>query len=111
MGAYDNSIYQPIFSIVARNANSGQEEQFVEVIRRVLQEQATGGLNKKALLAGINSSEFKYRESDFGSYPKGLIYGLQILESWLYDDTLPFMHLESLKTFRFLREQVETDYF
>lgn len=111
MGSYDNSIYQPVFSIVAKNADSADEERFAEVIRGVLKEQASGGLNKKALLAGINSAEFKYRESDFGSYPKGLIYGLQILESWLYDDTLPFLHLESLETFQFLRRQVETDYF
>ncbi len=111
MGSYDNGIYQPMFSIIAKNANKADEERFVKTIRTVLKEQAKGGLNKKALLAGINSSEFKYRESDFGSYPKGLIYGLQMLDSWLYDDTLPFMHLESLEIFQFLREQVDTDYF
>ena len=111
MGSYDNGTYQPIFSIVAKNANRSHEGQFVEIIQKVLKEQAEGALNKKALLAGINSFEFKYRESDFGSYPKGLMYGLQILDSWLYDDALPFMHLESLATFKFLREQVETDYF
>lgn len=111
MGSYDNGTYQPIFSIVAKNANREDEAHFVEIIQKVLKEQVAGGLNKKALLAGINSAEFKYRESDFGSYPKGLIYGLQMLDSWLYDDALPFMHLESLETFRFLREQVKTDYF
>ncbi len=111
MGSYDNSIYQPIFSIVAKNTDSSDEGRFIDIIQAVLKEQAAGNLNKKALLAGINSAEFKYRESDFGSYPKGLIYGLQILESWLYDDTLPFMHLESLETFQFLRKQVDTEYF
>lgn len=111
MGSYDNSTLQPIFSIVAKNANLSDEERFVEIIERVLKEQASGKLNKKALLAGINSSEFKYRESDFGSYPKGLIYGLQMLDSWLYDDTLAFLHLESLEIYKFLREQVQGDYF
>ena len=111
MGSYDNGTYQPVFSIIAKNANRADEERFVQTIQSVLKEQAEGGLNKKALAAAINNAEFKYRESDFGSYPKGLIYGLQILDSWLYDDTLPFMHMESLETFQFLREQVETDYF
>ncbi len=111
MGSYDNGIYQPVFSIVAKNADGADEERFIEQIRNVLEAQANGGLNKKALLAGINSAEFKYRESDFGSYPKGLIYGLQMLESWLYDDTQPFLHLETLEVFRFLRKQVQTDYF
>lgn len=111
MGSYDNGIFQPIFSIVAKNANRSQEGAFEETIRNVLQEQAEKGLNKKALMAGLNSLEFLYREADFGSYPKGLVYGLKILESWLYDDMLPFMHLESLETFQFLRKQAETDYF
>lgn len=111
MGSYDNGTYQPVFSIIAKNAEAAQEEQFAEIIRSVLKEQADGALNKKALSAGINSAEFKYRESDFGTYPKGLIYGLQMLESWLYDDAQPFLHIEALDTFRFLREQVETDYF
>ncbi len=111
MGSYDNGTYQPIFSIVAKNANRIEEDRFAETIRRVLQEQADGALDKKALLAGINSSEFKYREADFGSYPKGLIYGLQMLDSWLYDDTQPFLHLESLEVYRFLREMTNEDYF
>lgn len=111
MGSYDNGTYQPIFSIIAKNANRQDEEKFAEIIRRVLKEQAEGGINKKSLLAAINSSEFKYRESDFGSYPKGLMYGLSMLDSWLYDDALPFMHLESLETYRFLRDQAEGDYF
>lgn len=111
MGSYDNGTYQPIFSIIAKNADSKDEGRFAEIIRTVLKEQAEGGLNKKALLAGINSAEFKYREADFGAYPKGLIYGLQMLESWLYEDLQPFLHIEALDTFRFLREQVQTDYF
>lgn len=111
MGSYDNGTYQPIFSIVAKNADQKDEEKFAEIIRSVLKEQAEGGLNRKSLLAGINSAEFRYRESDFGSYPKGLMYGLSMLDSWLYEDTLPFMHLETLETYQFLREQAESGYF
>ena len=61
--------------------------------------------------AGISASEFRYREADFGQFPKGLLYGIQCLDSWLYDDMQPFMHVEALDTYRFLREQVETGYF
>lgn len=113
MSSYDNSIYQPIFSIVAKNADESDEERFLQVIRETLAEQAAAGINKKALLAGINSAEFKYREADFGAYPKGLIYGLQCMDSWLYDENTPFLHLEAGGTFAFLREQLEkeTGYF
>ncbi|MCI7130816.1 MAG: insulinase family protein [Lachnospiraceae bacterium] len=109
ISSYDNSTFQPIFSVVAKNANTEDKDRFVQVIRETLQQQVADGISKKALLAGINSAEFKYREADFGSYPKGLIYGLQCMDSWLYDENEPFMHLEAGETFAFLREQAEGD--
>ena len=109
ISSYDNSTYQPIFSIVAKNANISDKERFLQVIRETLQKQVEDGISKKALLAGINSAEFKYREADFGSYPKGLIYGLQCMDSWLYDENEPFLHLEAGETFAFLREQAESE--
>ena len=50
--------------------------------------------------------EFSYREADFGSYPKGLVYGLQMLDSWLYDENKPFIHIEADETFALLKEKV-----
>lgn len=113
ISSYDNSTYQPIFSVVAKNANESDKERFLQVIRETLTRMTADGINKKALLAGINSAEFKYREADFGGFPKGLIYGLQCMDSWLYDENQPFLHLEAGETFAFLREQLEqnTGYF
>ncbi len=113
MSSYDNSTYQPIFSIVAKNANGKDSDRFATTIRETLSRLVADGINPKALLAGINSAEFKYREADFGAYPKGLIYGLQCMDSWLYDETEPFMHIESGETFAYLRAQAEqeTGYF
>ena len=96
MGSYDNGVYQPIFSVISKNANAEQKEAFVEKIEEVLKEIVENGMDKKALEAGINYHEFRYREADFGSYPKGLMYGLQMLDSWLYDDEKPFIHIEAL---------------
>lgn len=39
------------------------------------------------------------------------MYGLQILDSWLYDDEKPFINIEALDTFAFLRSQMDTGYF
>ena len=97
--------------MIAKNTNPQEKEHFLAVIRETLEGLVKNGLNKKSLLAGINSSEFRYREADFGHFPKGLLYGIQCLDSWLYDDMRPFLHLEALDTYRFLKEQVETDYF
>lgn len=111
LGGFDGSIYQPVFTVTAKGANAADKENFVRIIENTLREQAECGINPKALLAGINSSEFKFREADFGSYPKGLIYGLQCLESWLYDDNAPYLYLEALDMFRFLKEQAGKGYF
>ncbi len=111
MGSYDNGIYQPIFSVIAKNANESQKEEFIQIIQGVFKDVVENGLNKKTLLAGLNSMEFKFREADFGHYPKGLMYGLQCLDSWIYDENEPFMHIEAIETFAFLKEQVTTGYF
>ena len=111
MGSYDNGIYQPIFSIIAKNANEEQKEEFLAIIRSVLEDCVKNGISKKSLLAGINSMEFKFREADFGAYPKGLMYGLQCLDSWIYDEKEPFMHIEAIETYAFLKEQTKGRYF
>ena len=108
---YENGIYQPYFSIVAKNANAVQKDEFVATIEDELARIVKEGLDKKALLAGLNYYEFKYREADFGSYPKGLMYGLQMFDSWLYDDNMPFDMIEANAVFKFLREKIETDYY
>lgn len=110
-GSYDAGILQPVFSFVAKNANASQADEFENIIENTLKEVVKTGINKKALLAGINSSEFKFREADFGQFPKGLLFGLNCLDSWLFDDMKPFIHLECLGTFAKLRKAVDTDYF
>ncbi len=111
MGSYDNGIYQPIFSVISKNANEEQKQEFTELIERVLSDIVKNGIDRKALEAGLNYHEFRYREADFGNYPKGLMYGLQMMDSWLYDEEKPFIHVEALETFEFLKSQVGTGYF
>lgn len=111
MGSYDNGTLQPIFSVVAKNSNTAVKDKFVKIIIDTLSDIVEKGLDEKAIKAGINYNEFRYREADFGNYPKGLMYGLQMLDSWLYDDKKPFIHIEALKTFEFLKSQIGTGYY
>ena len=111
MGSYDNGIYQPIFSVIAKNANEEKKEEFIQVIEDVLRASVKNGIDTKAIEAGINYYEFRYREADFGNYPKGLMYGLQMMDSWLYDEEKPFIHIEALDTFEFLKKQIGTGYY
>ena len=68
-------------------------------------------MEKKALRAALNHDEFKYREADYGSYPKGLMYGLQMFETWLYDDKKPFDYLELGETYKTLKKEVDSSFY
>ena len=106
-GSFEDGIKQTYFSIVAKGANLSQKEEFVKVIRDTLTKIMEEGIDKKAVTAGINYYEFRFREADFSSYPKGLMYGLDILSSWLYDDTKPFCEVQLLEGFEFLKKALE----
>jgi hypothetical protein len=110
-GSFDNGVKQPVFTIMAKNANDSDREKFVSIIEDTLKKLVKEGIDRDSLLAGINSSEFRFREADFGQFPKGLLYGLTCLDSWLFDDRKPFIHLECLDTFAFLKEKVGTGYY
>ena len=88
-----------------------KKEKFVRIIREELEKLVKEGINKDSLNAGLNALEFRYREADFGSYPKGLMYGLQMFDSWLYDSEKPFIHISANDTFKRLREKMEDGYF
>ena len=108
---YENGIRQQFFSIVAKDTEVSRKEEFLATIKEVLSDIVKNGFSEKALRAAISRMEFSYREADFGSYPKGLVYGLQMLDSWLYDDSKPFLHIEADETFAQLKEKVGTGYF
>lgn len=110
MGGYDSGILQPYFSVIAKDARADQKGEFLAVVKGTLRKLANEGLNRKSLLAAMNYYEFKYREADYGNYPKGLMYGLQCMDSWLYDGD-PMMHLAYGNTFAFLKEAVKDGYF
>lgn len=109
--SYDNGIEQPIFSIVAQEARNDQEQDFVRIIEETLQQIVRDGIPKRSLNAAFNYYEFKYKEANFGRFPKGLMYGLQMYDSWLYDDEKPFIHIKTNEIFEILRKRIDTDYF
>ena len=77
----------------------------------IQQAQAEGGIDKKSLMAGINYLEFQFREADYATYPKGLMYSIDVFDSWLYDENAPFVSLKQLAAYEELRRDVETGYF
>ncbi|MEG0970139.1 MAG: insulinase family protein [Acidaminococcaceae bacterium] len=109
-GSYAGSYRQPIFSIKAAGSEPEQRDKFLSIIYKTLQELTVQGLDKELLEANLNFMEFKLREADFGAYPKGLIYGISCMESWLYDGD-PFAGLRYEEILKTLREGINSRYY
>ena len=108
---YDGGIQQPIFSISVKNVGRNKEEAFVKKLEEILADLSADGISKKALYSAINSFEFRFRESNYGSNSKGLIYGLNFLNTWLYDDRRALDLADSLTPLASLKEKIESGYF
>lgn len=109
-GFFDNSILQPVFSVVVKNSNEDKKEEFKKVIFDTFNELVERGIDKKLVEACINIKEFRLREGDTRNYPKGLIYYTKAMDSWLYDGN-PFSHLEYENTFNKMKTALTTNYF
>jgi len=109
-GSFDNSILQPVFSIVVKNSNESEKEKFKEVVFTTLKSLVKEGIDKKLIEACINITEFKLREADLGGFPKGLFYYITSMDSWLYDKD-PTLHLEYEKYLSKIKSALTTDYF
>lgn len=110
-GYFEPAMRQPMFCIITKNANLSDDAKFKQIIKDTLTDLASKGIDKKTLEAGVNSMEFRYREADFGSAPKGLYYIIQSMNSWLYDEKDPFMHIDVLDVYKSLREKIESNYY
>ena len=111
MSMYESGLIQPAFSIEAKDAKAGKVKEFGKIINDNLARIVKEGIDKKSLLAAINFYEFKTREADFGGAPKGLVYAINSLETWLYDENNPFNRLLTDNVFSQLRDDASSDYF
>ena len=111
IGGYEDEILQPSITIIAKNSEPEKKDQFVSIIRDTLAKVVAEGVDEKSLRAAINYYEFKYREADYGQFPKGLLYGLRAMSSWLHDDNKPFLHLKDTTGYAFLKEKIGTGYY
>lgn len=109
--SYDDGIKQPTFSIIAKGADAGDEESFINIIDDTLRKLADGGINKKSLTAAVNSFEFKHKEANFGRFPKGLMLGLNAFGTWLYDDAHALDLFSMNAVYDELKNDIETGYF
>ena len=109
-GQYTGSLRQPVFAVKVSGSEEDKRDEFISIVYRTLQKLTIEGLDKELLEACLNMLEFKLREADFGAYPKGLIYGIGVMDTWLYDGD-PLDGLRYNKLLAELREGIKTNYY
>lgn len=82
--ALEDDLRQPTFTIALTGSEADHVDKFYDLLTAELQKLVDNGIDKTLLQASINLMEFRLREADFGFAPKGLIYGLRLLKTWLY---------------------------
>ena len=110
MGTFVRSVLQPTFGIVVTGTNEGEKDKFIRVVDTELKRLVSEGIDKKLIEACINIFEFTLREANYGSRPKGLVYNIKCMDSWLYDES-PLIHLEYTTILEKIKSGLTTNYF
>lgn len=109
-GSFDTSILQSTFSIIVKNGDRDKKELFQKVVYDTLKQLVKEGIDKKLIEAAVNSKEFSLREADSRGYPKGIIYAIKSLSTWLYDKH-PLANLEYESILEKIKESFNSPYF
>mmetsp|Transcript_12 Transcript_12/g.24 ORF Transcript_12/g.24 Transcript_12/m.24 type:complete len:958 (+) Transcript_12:698-3571(+) len=82
-GLYDGLI-QPTFSVGLKDLKEEDVPRVEELVTKILQEIAETGFEEDAVKAAINTIEFRNREMNTGSFPKGLALLFAAVDNWNY---------------------------
>lgn len=109
-GIFEASMLQPMFSVIVKNSNQDKKKEFKELVEKTLEGIVNKGIDRKLIESSINIKEFQLREADYKGYPKGLIYGMKCMDSWLYGGE-PWTHLSYEEVLNKIKSQVDNNYF
>ncbi len=109
-GSFDGGILQPVFSIIAKNTDASKKEKFKKVVYDTLNDIVKNGIDKKLIEGCINAFEFRLREADTGGYPKGLVYYMNAMDSWLYGGD-PLIHIKYEHAIENVKKSLNTNHF
>ena len=106
----DDQCMQPVLLLQVQNFREAELPAIQTTLRDTLTSLCENGLDREQIEASLASFEFKLRERDYGTMPRGLIFELEILSSWLYDGD-PAARLHFGEVFEALHAAVGTGYY
>ena len=106
----DDECLQPMLLLQVQNFRRDDLPAIEQTIRRTLADLCEQGLDREQIEASLASFEFRLRERDYGTMPRGLVFSLEILSSWLYGGD-PAALLGFGPVFEQLRQAIGTGYY
>lgn len=108
--SFSTPLKQPVLTITFKNSKIEHKETIINTIDQVFEELYRKGIDRELLKARLQASEFETIEAEFGNYPKGLIFGLNMLELWLYGGN-PFSYLKYRSIYAELKKWMDSNGF
>ncbi len=109
-GGFDDNRADTIFAVGLKGTEAEHENKVIALIDSTLRDLAENGIEEDMVRSAVNSIDFRLREANFGGFPKGIVYNIQALGSWLYDKN-PFGHLRFEKVMRKIKKRMHEGYF
>ena len=109
-GGFDDNRLETMFAVGMKGTEAEHEEKIFDLIFSTLRDLVEKGIDENMVESAVNSFDFKLREANFGGFPKGIVYNIQALASWLYGSD-PFIHLKYDKLMRKIKRQAGQGYF
>ena len=99
---------QMFFSVGLKGVQQADVDAVEALILQHLGELADGGIDQGMVAAALHTAEFRFRENNTGSFPRGLGLMLRLLTNWLYDRD-PFTPLRFADSFAALKDKLAAD--
>ena len=81
----DDQLLQPMFSVGLKGIDPSGAEKVEALVLETLRALADKSIDRITVEASLNTVEFRLRENNFGSFPRGIAAMLRSLKTWLYD--------------------------
>lgn len=109
-GYFDGGLNQPLYILAIKDTEAKHLQKYLTVVETTLKKLAQTGFDEKLIQSTINNLEFRLKENESGSTPKGLIYNYKVLESWIYGGN-PTAHLKTEGYLNTIKAQIKNKYF
>src|SRR5215468_1900427 len=83
-GGLDDGLRQPMFSIGLKGIDPADADKVEQLVTGTVGGLADGGIDPLTVEAALNTVEFHLRENNTGAFPRGIVFMLRALRSWLH---------------------------